>query len=178
MSSKKSTVRRKMLVDWSAIVWSGIISGITSLPILFFILPALIGLDTNSIIQYWASILLGNAVITVPTSFSFSHLFIAILVHIALTLLLATIVASIFHRFGTLMGIVGGAIIGLAYYLINIYSMTYFFNWMYLFEGPAFLLFNMLIGAMTGFFYESLEIEQWEDAEKFNSPLNSLHHSH
>ncbi|WP_251357828.1 hypothetical protein [Kangiella sp. TOML190] len=167
MESQPTPKPPKMLLDWSAVVWAGVITGVLSLPLLFFVLPALINLDTSSIIQYWASMLLGSSVISVPASFSIGHLLVAIVTHVALTLLLTTIIASIFHRFGTLIGITGGALVGLAYYLINIYSMTYFFSWMYLFEGAAFLLFNMLIGGMAGFFYESLEIEQWQDSEKF-----------
>ncbi len=167
VDSQKAPKQPKMLLDWSAVIWAGIVTGVLSLPILFFALPALTHLDTNSIIQYWASMLLGSSVISVPASFSISHLCVAIVTHVALTLILTSIIASIFHRFGTLIGITGGALVGLAYYLINIYSMTYFFSWMYLFEGAAFLLFNMLIGGMAGFFYESLEIEQWQDSEKF-----------
>lgn len=161
----------KLLVDWSAVVWAGVLTGILSLPVLFFILPSIAGLETNTIVQYWASMLLGSDIITVPAEFSILHFLVAIVAHVIISLILAVVVASIFHRFGTLVGVMGGALIGLAYYFINIYSMTYFFNWMFLFEGPVFMLFNMLIGGMVGFFYESLEIEQWADPKDQNSSI-------
>ena len=64
--------------------------------------------------------ILGSGVITIPAEFSVSLLLVAIIAHVGLSLLLATIIASIFHRFGTLVGVMGGALVGLAYYLINI----------------------------------------------------------
>lgn len=175
MNTSKPT-QAKMLLDWSAVIWSGVVTGILSLPILFFALPAIIDLDTNNIIQYWASMILGSSVITIPADFSVNLLVAAIIVHVGLSLILATVIASIFHRFGTLVGVMGGALVGLAYYLINIYSMTYFFNWMYLFQGSAFLLFNMIVGGMAGFFYESLEIEQWKHHDDFSTSMTG--HSH
>ncbi|MRX27220.1 hypothetical protein [Kangiella sp. HZ709] len=162
----------KLLVDWSAVLWSGITTAALSLPILFFALPGLLGIDTNNIIQYWSAMLLGAQVITVPSDFSVVLFFTAIISHLAIALVLSTVIASIFHRFGILVGITGGALVGLAYYFINIYSMTYFFNWMYFLEGPVFMLFNMLLGGMAGFFYESLEIEQWEDPKDYNSSMS------
>lgn len=165
--------KTKLLIDWSAVTWAGIVTALLSLPLLFLILPLIMPLETNSIIQYWASLALGNQVITVPATFSIGLLLVAILVHMVLSLALTLIIACIFHRFGTLVGVMGGALIGLAYYFINIYSMTYFFNWMFLFEGSAFLVFNMVLGAMAGFFYESLEIEQWEESSGFTAELLS-----
>ena len=175
MSSKTVYPYGKLLVDWSAVVWAGAIAGILSLPVLFFVLPSMLELNTNSIIQYWASMILGQDVITVPATFSVGLLFVSILSHVLLTILLSAIIASVFHRFGILVGIMGGALVGLAYYFINIYSMTYFFNWMFLFEGAAFLLFNMLVGGMTGFFYESLEVEQWDDPKDYKSSISASH---
>ncbi len=175
MSSKTIYSQGKLLVDWSAVAWAGTIAGILSLPFLLLLLPSLLDLSVNSIIQYWASMILGQDVITVPATFSIWLLLVAILSHVLLTLILASIIATIFHRFGTLVGVMGGALIGLAYYFINIYSMTYFFNWMFLFEGPVFLLFNMLVGGMTGFFYESLEMEQWDDPKDYNSSIQTSH---
>ena len=37
MSSSKKTLSKQLLVDWSAVLWAGMITGVLSLPILFFI---------------------------------------------------------------------------------------------------------------------------------------------
>lgn len=146
-------------VDWSAVLWSGILAAVISLPVLFFIFPSLVGTTTESIIQYWASMLLDVSIITVPATFTLPIALAAIVIHIALTLLLTAIIACIFHRWGLLLGIFGGALVGLCYYAINIYSMTYFYNWMFQLEGIYFMTFNILLGALAGGLYESLEYD-------------------
>ncbi|NVK22789.1 MAG: hypothetical protein HWD86_09745 [Kangiellaceae bacterium] len=174
MTKNVTTEQTQLIVDWSAVLWSGFLAAVLTLPVLFFIFPYAVNTDTNTIIQYWSSLLLGVSVITIPASFSVSLALVACVVHIILTLVLTAFIASVFHRWGLVIGIAGGALVGLCYYAINIYSVTYFFNWMFQLEGIWFLLFNLFTGALAGGLYEALEREQWSD--KKSAQLRGLPH--
>jgi hypothetical protein len=84
---------------------------------------------------------------------------VAIIVHFALSIIYALVLAFIVHRWGLLVGIVGGALFGLALYLINFFTFTYFFEWFYPARAWPFSVVHILFGAVAGGIYELLEKE-------------------
>jgi hypothetical protein len=64
------------------------------------------------------------------------------------------VIAIVVHRWGLIVGIVGGAILGLAIYGINLYAMTTFFTWFFALNNRVLLLSHILFGAVAGGVYE------------------------
>jgi hypothetical protein len=76
------------------------------------------------------------------------------LVHYALSILFALVIAIVIHRWGLLVGIIGGGVLGLAIYLINLYTMTLWFEWFFAIDSSVLLLSHILFGATAGGVYE------------------------
>lgn len=53
---------------------------------------------------------------------------VGVLVHLVLSLVYALLLAFIIHRWGLVVGIVGGALFGVAIYIINYYTFTALFS--------------------------------------------------
>jgi hypothetical protein len=79
------------------------------------------------------------------------------LVHMALSLVYALVLAFIIHRWGLIVGIVGGALFGLAIYIINYYTFTYLFPWFFPLRSWLVLATHVFFGATAGGIYEALE---------------------
>jgi len=60
-----------------------------------------------------------------------------------------------------IVGIIGGAIFGIAIFCINVYGLTYFYYWFSLMRSWPFLLAHIIFGALAGGIYEALEVEEF-----------------
>lgn len=154
--------RSRQLVDWRAAFWAGILSGTVLLLLNLFLTPHYIGGNGWVIVRLFASILLGKGVLAPPATFDLAALITALFTHLTLSILYALILAYIIHRGGLITGILGGAVFGLALYLINFYTLTLFFKWFFAMESKSFLFNHIIYGALAGGTYEALEIEVFE----------------
>lgn len=151
-------VEREHLVDWGAVFWAGLLAGG-----LFFLLNVIfVSADHNPwlMLRYNASLLLGSEVVPTvqsPPQAELRVLLFGLLIHFALSFLFAAIIAFVLHRWGLWTGIIGGALLGIALYAINIYTFTYFFPWYYYLAGVPFLVNHALFGLFAGGIYETLE---------------------
>ena len=157
------TTNKKMrqLVDWRAAFWAGIGSGL-----IFFLanilLPPLFGFGNVWMwVRLFASILLGSHVLAPPATFEAVALLSAIGVNLVLSLVFGALVAFVVHRGGFVAGVIGGALLGLALYFINFYSLTYFYPWFFAMKSNVMIATHVLFGAMAGGIYESLEVERF-----------------
>ena len=82
---------------------------------------------------------------------------VGVLVHMALSLVYALLLAFIIHRWGLIVGILGGALFGLAIYVINYYTFTYLFPWFFPLRSWLVLATHVFFGATAGGIYEALE---------------------
>ena len=82
---------------------------------------------------------------------------VGVLVHMVLSLFYALLLAFIIHRWGLVVGIVGGALFGLAVYIINYYTFTYLFPWFFPLRSWLVLATHVFFGAVAGGIYEALE---------------------
>ena len=80
-----------------------------------------------------------------------------VLMHMSLSLVYALLLAFIIHRWGLVVGIVGGALFGLAIYIINYYTFTYLFPWFFPLRSWLVLATHIFFGATAGGIYEALE---------------------
>ena len=76
-----------------------------------------------------AAIVLGREVLPPPATFEAGVMMTAVLVHFMLSVLFGIILAAALRRTSSELGMLGGAIFGLALYFVNFYLMTAVFPW-------------------------------------------------
>lgn len=159
------THRFRQLVDWRAAVIGALAGAIAFLLVIAIVLPLTTGGTLWAFFRYLASILLGDSILPPPAGFDITAVLTGLLVHLVLSLLYGAILALIIHRWGLVVGLIGGALFGLAIYAINIFTFTLLFDWFYVLRSWPILLAHVLFGAVTGFVYELLEVERFVPVE-------------
>jgi hypothetical protein len=160
----QSKVRMKQLVDWSAAVWAGLISGIVFLLANMILTAVYLG-SPWVIVRLLSSIILGPGVLPPPATFSVSTFLVSLAVHLPLSIGFACLIAVVLHRWGLFVGIFGGAVFGLALYFINFYTFSFFFPWFFPMRSWMMAVSHLLFGALAGGIYEALEVEEFVPVE-------------
>ena len=157
----------RQVVDWSAAVWAGLIAGVIFLVLNLILIPATIGGNVWVILRLFASIILGEDVVSppAPDTSDMTVLISALVVHFVLSIVFALILAFITHRWGFITGVIVGALFGASVYVINLYTFSYFFPWMFALNSWTFFLTHVLFGAIAGGIYEGMEVEEFEVVE-------------
>lgn len=140
-------------MTWRAVLIAGLIAGTVFLLTNVFLMPLVVEVNSSLSLRYFASLVLGQGVLT-QTDNTVTIAVIGVLIHYVLSLLFALVVAIVVHRWGLMVGIVGGAILGLAIYGINLYTMTVLFPWFFALNNQVLLLSHVLFGAVAGGVYE------------------------
>jgi hypothetical protein len=110
--------------------------------------------------RYVAAMVMGEGVLPPPATFAVGPVLVAVIIHFILSILFALLLAFIIHRWGLLVGILGGALFGLALYAINYYTFSSFlFPWFYASRTWMDIVAHLLFGAVAGGIYELLERE-------------------
>ncbi len=159
--STDSSPRMRQLVDWSAAVWAGLIAGAVFLLLNLFLIPQFVGANAHVIIRLMASIVMGESILAPPATFHAGATVAAVAVHFTLSVLYSLVIAYIIHRWGLVVGFLGGAALGLALYAINFYTCTLFFPWFFALRNWIFVLTHAVYGALAGGIYEALEVEEF-----------------
>jgi len=150
----------RQLIDWSAALWGGIISGLV-----FFLLNMLLSaLAVGSpwiYVRLIASTVLGTDVLPPPASFELSIFLVALAIHLAISLLYASLISLVIYRWGLIVGFIGGGLLGLALYVINFYAISFFFPWFYPYRSWMMVVSHVIFGALAGGIYELMEIEEF-----------------
>lgn len=141
-------------VTWRAIPLAGIAGGTVHLITNLLLTPLFYDVSGWLVLRYAAGLVIGNDAIT---STGTDVLVLGALVHYALSIVFSLIIAIVIHRWGLLVGMIGGAILGLAIYGINLYTMTAFFEWFFAIHSNVLLLSHVLFGATVGAVYESFD---------------------
>ena len=155
MTTFRTQVRHVM--DWKAAVLAGLIAGAVFLVVLLIAYPLATGGTPWTIFRFIGAMVLGEAVLPPPTSFDAGIVITAVIVHFTLAVLYTLVLAFIVHRWRLLVSVIGGALFGLALYLINFFTITFFFAWFYPARAWPFSLVHILFGAVAGGIYELLE---------------------
>lgn len=151
-------------MTWRAVPIAGAIAGSVFLFVNIVLTPIMLEVEPTLLLRYMASLLLGSEILTEPSSLT--HLVIGILVHYTLSMLFTLVIAVVVHRWGAMAGIIGGGILGLAIYLINLYTFTLFFDWFFAINSSVLFLSHILFGAVAGGVYELFDhydtVFEWE----------------
>jgi hypothetical protein len=144
-------------VDWRAALWAGLIAGALFLVALMIIYPLATGGSPWILLRFMGAIVLGEEVLVPLTTPDAGVALVALLVNFVLSILYTLLIAFIVHRWGILLSIILGGLIGLALYLINYFAFTAFFEWFTLARTWPFAVAHVLFGAVAGGVYELLE---------------------
>jgi len=128
-------------IRWSAAVLAGLIIGVW-----FLILPR--GIPWSSV-TFFSAAVLGRVM---PPDVPF---FAAAVLHLALSVCYALIIAPMVHRLRPELAILGGAVIGFGLYLLNLAAVYYLFHWAYGRE-PAVIVAHLLFCAVAAGAYRGL----------------------
>ncbi|MDH3592356.1 MAG: hypothetical protein OER88_10785 [Planctomycetota bacterium] len=155
-------MRLRQVMDWSAAVWAGLLAGIVFLLAQLFVLPGFEGGNAWARLRYLASPVLGEGILAPPATFDVRALVVAILLHLAIAVGATMVLAVILHRWGMLIGILGGALFGSGLYFINFYTLTLLFPWLFALRGMPQWTLHLAFGAIAGGLYEAFEVEEYE----------------
>lgn len=142
-------------VTWRAIPFAGLAAGLAHLLVNLILTPLMLDIQPGLILRYMGSLALGQGVLTEPDNITV--VVVGLLVHFGLSILYTLLIAIVIHRWGLLVGIFGGAILGLCIYLINYYTMTAFVNWMFAIDSPVMIIAHLIFGAVAGGVYETYD---------------------
>lgn len=152
------------VMDWRAAFAAGLVAGLITLIVLLVAYPLASGGSPWTVLRFIAAIILGSAVLPPPTSFHAVAAIVGIVVHLVLSAVYAIVLALIIHRWGIVVGIVGGALFGLALFLINLFTFTNLFAWFYPLRSWSFLLLHVFFGALAGGLYELWERDRYVES--------------
>ncbi len=141
-------------VTWRAVLISGLAAGTLFLLTSVILAPVILKVDVALMLRYFAALVLGSKVLTQTGT---SILITGVIVHYVLSLVFALVIALVVHRWGMVVGIVGGALLGVAIYGINLYSVTLLFPWFFAINSTVILLSHAIFGAVAGGVYEMFD---------------------
>lgn len=143
-------------IDWKAGVWAGIIAGIIFLILEMVMVPLFLGGSSWGPPRMIAAIVLGDEVLPPPATFNFGIVMVAVILHMALSIIYALIIGYIIGKMSFGMAISLGAIIGLAIYLINFFVMTGFFPWFEMARNWVSIFAHLIFGLSAAWAYIKL----------------------
>jgi len=138
-------------MTWRALPLAAAAAGTAFLITQLVLMGLLLQIGPALSLRYMASVVMGSGAVT---DLSTGVLIAGVLVHYALSLAFTTLLAVILHRGGLLIGVLGGAVLGLALYGINLYFMTRYLPWFFALNSPALLIAHVVFGAVAGGVYE------------------------
>ena len=138
-------------VTWRAIPIAGFAAGIAFLLVNIILTPVVLEVDPILILRYFGALMLGSGVLTETGN---DAIVVGLILHFLLSMVFTLLVTIVIHRWGLIIGIVGGAIMGLALYGVNLYTMTVFFEWFFAINSTVLLLSHVVFGAVAGGVYE------------------------
>lgn len=138
-------------VTWRAVLVAALVAGTAFLLVNLVLTQVLYDINPALSLRYIASLVMGEAIVMDDDAVS---LIVGVLVHYGLSLLFTLVVTIVVHRWGLLVGIIGGGLLGIAIYFINLYTLTLVFPWFFAMNGTVWLLSHLFFGMAAGGVYE------------------------
>ncbi len=146
------TLEKPRLHAGAAVV-AGLIAGAVFMMLEMILVPMIMGGTPWAPPRMIAAIAMGPDVLPPPATFDLGIVIVAMMVHFALSIVLALLFALLAK--GRPMGttIMIGAVFGLVVYLVAFYVMTAFFPWFAEARNWLSLLLHVIFGAVLGWVY-------------------------
>jgi hypothetical protein len=158
-------MKTRQLVDWRAAVIAGFVSGVVFLALAMILTAHYVG-SPWVMTRLAASLLLGKGALPPPATFTVGTFAAALVVHFTLSVAFSCLIAFVLHRWGLVVGIIGGAAFGIALYFINFNLVSHFFPWFFFMKSWIMFSSHVVFGALAGGVYEALEVERFVPASK------------
>ncbi len=146
---------------WRVTIWAGAIAGTlaTLIQVLLWLIftddfPAILFRDA----RLTAALVLGGSVLPPPATFDASIMLAATLVHFALSIVYAALLAPLAVRLGGVSALLAGAVFGFALYVVNLYGFTAVFPWFAQARGWIALIAHEVFGVAGISVYRWLDI--------------------
>lgn len=146
-----------LIMDWRAAVIAGVVAGALTMLLWMILWATVTGGSVWTPFHHVAAILLGESVLSPSQTLDLRVILAGAVVHLALAVLYTLLLAFIIHRWELLVGILGGALFGLALYLINYYTFSILFPWFFPLRSWIALVGHIFFGAVAGGLYELME---------------------
>ncbi len=141
-------------VDWRAAIGAGIVAGAVFLILEMMMVPVFLGGSAWGPPRMIAAIVLGQSVLPPPATFDLGILMAAMVVHFALSILFAVILAAVVTRVGYAAALAVGVGFGLLLYVVNFYGMTAIFPWFANARNWVGIVAHALFGLIAAWWYE------------------------
>lgn len=100
-----------------------------------------------------AAIAMGEGVLPPPATFDLMILMAAMAVHLMLSIVIGVVFALVARRFGLVMAVVAGAVVGLGLYVVNFYGFTAIFPWFAMARNMISIVSHIAFGVVLGLSY-------------------------
>lgn len=157
MTHSEIRSRPALSIYWKAAIWAGLIAGAVFM-MLEMALIALIGESPWAPPRMMAAIVLGEGVLPPPATFDPMIFMTAMAVHMALSLVLAFVLAvglGLVRR-GLGVALLIGAAYGLAVYVVNFYGFTQLFPWFAMARNLITIGSHAVFGVVAAWIYVKL----------------------
>lgn len=141
-------------MTWRAVLIAGVVAGTAFLVSNLILMPIVLDVKPGLILRYFAGLVMGSDVLTDD---SMGVLLVGLIVHYVLAIMYALPITIVVHRWGFGVGILGGAVLGLAFYAINLYTLTHWVEWFFALKSSVLLFSHVLFGAVAGGVYEMFD---------------------
>lgn len=142
--------------DWRAALLAGVIAGTCFLLVNMALTGWLLG-NAQLPLQLAAALLLGPGVLPPAEALGGDVLLTGLGTHFVLAMGFTCLIAFCLHRWGILVGVLGGSLFGLALYSINYYFVADFIPGFAALRSWPMALSHVVFGAAAGGFYETFE---------------------
>ena len=106
--------------------------------------------------RMFAAIVMGEGVLPPPATFDLMVLMAAMAVHFMLSIVIGVGFALVARRFGLVMAVVAGAVVGLGLYVVNFYGFTAIFPWFAMARNTISIVSHIAFGVVLGLSYRML----------------------
>ncbi len=157
-------------LTWKAIPLAGVVAGTVFLLVNMILTPLLLGVHATPLLRYTAALVLGPSALTNSGVLTF---IVGLVVHYAISILIAGMIAVVIHRWGLVVGLVGGGLLGFAFYAFNLYTLTRLFPWYFAINNSVLLIAHIAFGVVAGGVYESRDHYDVDDLKP--APVEENH---
>ncbi len=142
---------------WMDGVWAGLIAGVAFMMLEMFMVWAIKGESPWGPPRMMAAMLMGKDVLPPPATFDMGIMMVAMMIHLALSVVLGLVGAWIVHRFDMGIALAVGAAFGWAVYIVNFLVVApIMFPWFGMARGAISIFAHVMFGAVLAAAYIGL----------------------